>query len=76
VHKIASNDKTFLSRVITDGGSWIYGYKCENKATVIPMVSPNSPRPKKGEAVKEQCQEHAHNSLRIHPDKQSVISTY
>jgi hypothetical protein len=30
-HHIASDDATFLSRVITGGESWIYGYDPETK---------------------------------------------
>jgi hypothetical protein len=47
LHQIASDDATFLSRVITVDESWIYGYDPETKQQASQWKSPNSPRQKK-----------------------------
>jgi hypothetical protein len=49
---IASDDATFLSRVITGDESWIYGSDPETKQQPSQWKSPNSPRPKKERQVK------------------------
>jgi hypothetical protein len=45
--QIASNDATFLYRVITGDKSWIYGYDPETKQQSSQWKSPNSPRLKR-----------------------------
>jgi hypothetical protein len=52
LHQIASDDATFLSRVITGDESCIYGYNSEKKQQSSQWRSPNSPRPKKARHVK------------------------
>jgi hypothetical protein len=47
LRQIASNDATFLSRVITGDQSWIYGYGPETKQQSSQWKSPNSLRPKR-----------------------------
>jgi len=44
---LASDDETFLSRVITGDDSWVYGYDPEAKQQSSQCESPTSPRPKK-----------------------------
>jgi hypothetical protein len=43
LHQIASDNATFLSRVITSDVSWIYGYDPETKQQSSQWKSPNSP---------------------------------
>jgi hypothetical protein len=52
VHQILCDDATFLSRVITGGKNWIYGYDPETKQQSSQWKSPNLPRPKKTRQVK------------------------
>jgi hypothetical protein len=44
LRQIASDDATFLSRVITGDESWIYSYHPETKQQSFQEKSPNSPR--------------------------------
>jgi hypothetical protein len=44
LRQIASDDATFLSRVITGDVSWIYGYDPGTKQQSSQWRSPNSPR--------------------------------
>jgi hypothetical protein len=46
LHQIASDNATFLCRVIADDGSWIYGYDPETKQQSSQWESPNSSREK------------------------------
>ena len=50
--QLASNDETFLSRVITGDESWVYGYEPETKQQSSQWKSPMSPRPKMARQVK------------------------
>jgi len=50
--QLASNDETFLSRVITSDESWVYGYDPETKQQSSQWKSPTSPRSKKVGQVK------------------------
>jgi metal-dependent amidase/aminoacylase/carboxypeptidase family protein len=52
LRQIASDDATFLSRVITGDLSWIYGYDLETKQKSSQWKSPNSLIPKKARQVK------------------------
>jgi hypothetical protein len=52
LHQIASDDATFLSRVITGDESWIYGHDPETKQQSSQRKSPYSLRPKKARQVK------------------------
>lgn len=52
LRQTASDDPTFLSRVITGDESWIYGYDPETKQQSSQWKSPGSPRPKKARQVK------------------------
>ena len=52
LRQLASNDETFLSRVITGDESWVYGYDPETKQQSSQWKSPMSPRPKKARRVK------------------------
>lgn len=52
LRQLASNDETFLSRVITGDESWVYGYDPETKRQSSQWKSPTSPRPKKARQVK------------------------
>jgi len=52
LRQLASNDETFLSRVITGDKSWVYGYDPETKQQSSQWKSPMSPRPKKARQVK------------------------
>jgi len=45
--QLASNDETFLSRVITGDESWVYSYDPETKQQSSQWKSPMSPRPKR-----------------------------
>jgi len=47
LRQLASNDETFLSRVITGDESWVYGYNPETKQQSSQWKSPMSPRPKR-----------------------------
>jgi hypothetical protein len=60
LRQIASNDTTFLSRVIAGDKSWIYGYD-RDKATILPMEKPKLTETEKGETGEEQSREHAHH---------------
>jgi len=46
LRQLASDDETFLSRVITGDESWVYGYDPETKRQSSQWKSPTSPRPK------------------------------
>jgi len=48
----ASNNETFLSRVITGDESWVYGHDPESKQQSSQWKSPTSPKPKKARQVK------------------------
>ena len=52
LRQLASNDESFLSRVITGDESWVYGYDPETKQQSSQWKSPTSPRPKKSRRVK------------------------
>jgi len=52
LRQLASDDETFLSRVITGDESWLYGYDPETKQQSSQWKSPTSPRPKKTRQVK------------------------
>jgi len=52
LRQLASNDKTFLSRVITGDKGWVYGYDPVTKRQSSQWKSPTSPRPKKARQVK------------------------
>jgi len=52
LRQLASDDETFLSRVITGDESWVYGYDAETKRQSSQWKSPMSPRPKKARRVK------------------------
>jgi len=49
LRQLASDDETFLSRVITGDESRVYGYDPETKRQSSQSKSPTSPRPKKGQ---------------------------
>ena len=42
------NDPQLLSKVVTGGETWCYGYDLETKQALSQWKTPNSPRPKKG----------------------------
>ena len=46
LRQLASDDETFLSRVITGDESWVYVYEPETKRQSSQWKSPTSPRPK------------------------------
>ena len=50
--QLTSDDETFLSRVSTGDGRWVYGYDPEKKRQSSQWKSPTSPRPKKARQVK------------------------
>jgi len=52
LRQLATDDETFLSRVITADESWVYGYKPETKRQSSQWKSPTSPRPKKARQMK------------------------
>jgi len=52
LRQLASDDETFLSRVITCDECWVYGYELETKQQSSQWKSPTSPRPKKASQVK------------------------
>ena len=52
LRQLASDDETFLSRVITGDESWVYGYDPETKQQSSQWKSPTSSRPKKARQVK------------------------
>jgi hypothetical protein len=52
IHQLASNDETFLSRVITGDDSCVYGYNPETKQQSSQWKSSMSPKPKMGRPVK------------------------
>jgi len=52
LRQLASDDETFLSRVITGDESWVYGYDPETKKQSSQWKNPTSPRPKKARQVK------------------------
>jgi hypothetical protein len=55
LHQTASDDATFLSRVITANESWIYGYASETKQQSSQWKSANSPRPKSRDRWQRHC---------------------
>jgi hypothetical protein len=82
--QIASDDAAFLSRVITDDESWIYGYDPETKQQSSQWKSPNSLRPKKARQVKSKARACSSVSLTLRglftknsswQAKQSVLHT-
>ena len=50
--QLASDDESFLSRVITGDESWVYGYNPETKRQSSQWKIPTSPRPKKARQMK------------------------
>ena len=52
LRQLASDDETFLSRVVIGDESWVYGYDHETKRQSSQWKSPTSPRPKKARQVK------------------------
>jgi len=52
LRQFASDDETFLSRVITGDESWIYGYHPETKQQSSQWKIPTSSRPNKTRQVK------------------------
>ena len=52
LRELASNDRCFLSRIITGDESWCYGYDPETKQQSSQWTSPQSPRPKKARQVR------------------------
>jgi len=52
LRQLASDDETFLSRVITGDESWVYGYDPETKRQSSQWKGPMSPWPKKARQVK------------------------
>jgi len=52
LRQLASDDETFLSRVITGDESWVNGYDPETKRQSSQWKSSMSPRPKKARQVK------------------------
>jgi len=52
LHHLASDDETFLSRVITGDESWVYSYDPETNQQSSQWKSRTSPRPKKARQVK------------------------
>jgi len=58
LRQLASNDETFLSRVITGDESWVYGSDPETKRQSSQWKSPTSPRPKKFQTGEKQSKEH------------------
>ena len=52
----ANTDPEFLNIVITGDESWVYGYDPETKVQSSQWQLSTSPRPKKGQAIAEQCQ--------------------
>jgi histone-lysine N-methyltransferase SETMAR len=52
LHQLASDDETFLSRVIMGDESWVYSYDPETKQQSSQWKSPTSPRPKTARQVK------------------------
>ena len=51
LRQLASDDETFLSRVITVDESWVYGYDLKTKRQSSQWQSPTSSRPKKARQV-------------------------
>jgi hypothetical protein len=47
LHQVASDNETFLSRVITGDERWVYGYDTDTKQQSSHWKSPTSPTPKK-----------------------------
>jgi hypothetical protein len=47
----ANEDPPFISRIIMDDESWIYGYDPETKQQLLQWKSPQSPRAKKAQQV-------------------------
>jgi hypothetical protein len=60
VWETTNKDPTFISRIITGDGSWIYGYDPETKQQSSQWKNSQSPRAKKGVAGLEFNTEHAH----------------
>jgi len=52
LRQLASDDETFLSRVINGDESWVYSYDPEAKQQSSQWKSSTSPRPKKARQVK------------------------
>ena len=75
----ALDDPSFMSRVITGDGSWIYGYDSETKQQSSQWKSPGSPRPKTAREP-QRDQKYAHHVFRharncapaIYPEGQIV----
>ena len=62
LRQLASDDQTFLSRVITGDESWVYGYD-RDKATILPVEKSHVTKAKKGQTGEKQSQEHDHHFL-------------
>jgi len=63
LRQLASDDETFLSRVITGDERLVYGYNPETKQQSSQWKSPTSPRPKNAQTGEKQCQEHYHHFI-------------
>jgi hypothetical protein len=61
LRQLASDDETFLSRVITGDESWVYGYDPETKQKS--SQSRHVTKAKKGQTGEKKCQEHDHQFL-------------
>jgi len=62
LRQLASDDETFLSRVITGDDSWVYGYDPETKQQSS-QGKTRVTKAKKGHTGEKQCQEHDHHFL-------------
>jgi hypothetical protein len=62
LRQLASDDETFLSRIIIGDKSWVYGYDPETKRQSSQWKSP-SPTPKKDQTGEKQSQEHDNHFL-------------
>jgi hypothetical protein len=54
LRQIASDDATFLSRVITGDESWTYGLRLSDKSTILPMEKSKLIEIEKDETSEEQ----------------------
>jgi hypothetical protein len=62
--QLASDNATFLSRVITGGESWVYGYDPETKQQSSQWKKTHPTKAKNGQTGEKQCQVYAHHFLR------------
>ena len=63
LRQLASDDETFLSKVITGDESLVYGYDPETKRQSSQWKNPTTPRPKKGQTGEKQSKEHDHHLI-------------